>query len=201
MNKSNVVIPAKVRRRRIRPMADRIQSVNFIFKKMLETWTPAFAGVTIVFFAMTLSLQAADDPALIKQGKAMFDQHCARCHGPEGKGDGPDSKRVPVTPRNLTEGVFKFTSTAQGTPLSDEDLMWTLNHGMTGSGMPSFGNLNVNTKKALVAYIKTFSNAFETKPEPLPKPNFKAKVDSKQGQELFTKLQCALCHGEGGRAH
>src|SRR5262245_61107782 len=45
--KSDPVIPAKVRQRRIRPMADRIQVLNMIFKFMLKNWIPAFAGMTI----------------------------------------------------------------------------------------------------------------------------------------------------------
>jgi mono/diheme cytochrome c family protein len=30
-------------------------------------------------------------PAALKQGKSIFDARCARCHGPEGKGDGKES--------------------------------------------------------------------------------------------------------------
>lgn len=29
--------------------------------------------------------------AVLKQGKSIFDGQCARCHGPEGKGDGKES--------------------------------------------------------------------------------------------------------------
>ena len=73
-------------------------------------------GIWCLVFGISFLL-ADDNAVLIKQGKATFEQHCARCHGPEGKGDGPDAKRVPVVPRDLTEGLFKFQSTAQGTPL------------------------------------------------------------------------------------
>ena len=30
-------------------------------------------------------------PDVARQGAALFQAHCARCHGPEGKGNGPDS--------------------------------------------------------------------------------------------------------------
>ena len=159
---------------------------------------------TLILTILTLtasSAYAAGDPALISQGKATYDLHCARCHGLQGKGDGMDAKRVSVPPRDLTEGVFKFQSTAQGTPPSDEDLMWTLNHGMSGAGMPSFSNLNNDVKKSLIAYLKTLSSIFETEPEPLTAPNPRAKVDLEKGKELYTKLQCALCHGAEGRAN
>jgi len=29
-------------------------------------------------------------PSTLKRGKTLYAKHCAKCHGPEGKGDGPD---------------------------------------------------------------------------------------------------------------
>jgi mono/diheme cytochrome c family protein len=31
------------------------------------------------------------DPKALETGKALFDKKCKRCHGPGGKGDGPDA--------------------------------------------------------------------------------------------------------------
>jgi len=46
----------------------------------------------------TLPANAADeknpfagDPKAIDTGKTLFKKHCERCHGPGGKGDGPDA--------------------------------------------------------------------------------------------------------------
>ena len=33
----------------------------------------------------------AGDPKAIETGKTLFKKHCERCHGPGGKGDGPDA--------------------------------------------------------------------------------------------------------------
>lgn len=170
----------------------------------------AVAALTL-FFA--IPARAADsptaaataDPTLAETGKAVFTQHCIRCHGPEAKGDGVDAKRLVVQPRDITSGRFKWKTTVQGTPPSDEDIKTgIIGHGLAGSGMPSFNNLNDETKTALVAYIKTISPAFKTtdKPKPIDLPsNFKSSPDLKKGAEIFAKLQCALCHGEGGRAN
>jgi len=35
-------------------------------------------------------------------GKAMYTSYCAACHGTDGKGDGPASSELKVTPVNLT---------------------------------------------------------------------------------------------------
>ena len=42
-------------------------------------------------------------PAVLKQGRGLFVANCQKCHGPEGKGDGPDSDpRMPAA--DLTDG-------------------------------------------------------------------------------------------------
>src|SRR6185503_3874776 len=102
----------------------------------------AFAFVGLIA-ALNSTLRAEDVDALALQGKESFGMQCSRCHGPSGKGDGPDAKRLTVVPRDLTEGVYKFQSTKQGTAPSDKDLLWILNHGMSGAGMPSFANLSM----------------------------------------------------------
>ena len=33
----------------------------------------------------------ADDAKAVETGKTLFKKHCERCHGPGGKGDGPDA--------------------------------------------------------------------------------------------------------------
>ncbi len=54
------------------------------------------AGWTIPAGAEKEANPVKSSPAVIKQGKSLFDSRCARCHGPEGKGDGKESE--PSTP-------------------------------------------------------------------------------------------------------
>lgn len=161
----------------------------------------AFAGMT--FLLVSPLVHGADDA--VEQGKQAYGAYCARCHGSDAKGNGPDAKRLWIAPRDLTSGKFKFKSTVQGTPPSDEDLIdGIIGHGMSGGGMPSFASLEKDVMTGLVAYIKTISPAFPNapKPEPLARPaNEHAKVDIQKGKEVYTKLQCALCHGAGGHAN
>jgi mono/diheme cytochrome c family protein len=50
--------------------------------------------VPIVLLAMTF---VASGPALAAEdGKALFEQNCAKCHGPDGKADTPAGKMMKV---------------------------------------------------------------------------------------------------------
>ena len=87
----------------------------------------------------SISLAASEPPAPdLEVGKAAYSQHCARCHGDIGKGDGVDGKRFYPRPRDLTMGVYKFRSTASGNPPSDDDLFRTITRGLPGTNMPDW---------------------------------------------------------------
>ena len=53
--------------------------------------------------------------ATLKEGKSIFDARCVRCHGPEGKGDGKESK--PESPAaDLNPDGVMFDRVANGKP-------------------------------------------------------------------------------------
>lgn len=137
-------------------------------------------------------------------GKQAYLDNCARCHGPAGAGDGRDATRMDPKPRILSEGVFKFRTTASGTPPTDEDLYHTVSEGLPGSRMPEFQRLDEDTRWQLVEYVKSLSPVFaEQKPEPLdlgtdPGP---AKANLTRGEELYKQLGCNACHGDQGRGN
>ncbi|PYJ08182.1 MAG: hypothetical protein DME25_02130 [Verrucomicrobia bacterium] len=81
------------------------------------------------------------DPKL-QPGKAVYEQHCAACHGVTGEGNGPAAVWLYPKPRNFTSGLFKIQSTPPGSPPTDEDLFQTVTRGMPGSSMPSFTYLS-----------------------------------------------------------
>ena len=46
----------------------------------------------LVLIGLVLSpLYAQDYPPDIARGKAVYQRHCQHCHGPTGRGDGPDA--------------------------------------------------------------------------------------------------------------
>jgi mono/diheme cytochrome c family protein len=91
----------------------------------------------------------------VAAGKAKFDQNCALCHGPEGKGDGPGSQGLNPKPRNFHDAAYMNTRT-------DEQLHKVIKDGGAASGfsavMPPWGTtLNDQDINNVIAYIRTFS--------------------------------------------
>ncbi|HEX9322239.1 MAG TPA: copper homeostasis membrane protein CopD [Xanthobacteraceae bacterium] len=66
----------------------------------------------------------------IAAGRALFAEHCASCHGAQGRGDGPAAKNLEPPPADLAaEHIYGH---------SDGDLFWWISQGI-GEAMPSFG--------------------------------------------------------------
>jgi cytochrome c oxidase cbb3-type subunit 2 len=96
----------------------------------------------------------------IAHGKALYTKlECWKCHGPEGKGDGPsaatltDSKDQPIRPYNFAAGKadsrFKCGST-------NRDIYKVFMTGIDGTPMPSFAdNIQPNEAWDLVHFLRT----------------------------------------------
>lgn len=88
---------------------------------------------------------------VLKKGKALFGSNCRRCHGPEGKGNGPDG--VPETPpADLT-----LSSRAAANP--DGVVFYKVWNGRSKPTMPAFkSQLTKNDVWMIVEYVKTLRN-------------------------------------------
>ncbi|MGH7834293.1 MAG: c-type cytochrome [Candidatus Binatia bacterium] len=160
-----------------------------------------------VLFAFLLSILAWPVPLCLgaerpPQGKAVFEAHCALCHGAVGDGQGPEAARFFTRPADLRRGIFKFRSTPSGSLPTDQDLDRAIRRGLPGSGMIAQDHLSDAEILAVIAYIKSFSPRWANeKPGTAITIVQPAGLDSlaTEGKELFKKAGCPECHGEQGR--
>jgi putative copper export protein/mono/diheme cytochrome c family protein len=87
----------------------------------------------------------------IADGAALYPQHCASCHGSEGRGDGPAARGLRIPPADLTaEHLWAH---------SDGELFWWLSHGIVSAegevAMPGFaGTLSDEQIWHLIDYVR-----------------------------------------------
>lgn len=58
----------------------------------------------------------------IVRGQALYQQHCQRCHGADGRGEGPDAPKLPMWPPNLNGRLL--WQRLEG------ELWWRVRHGL-----------------------------------------------------------------------
>ncbi len=142
-------------------------------------------------------------------GKRLYRTLCAGCHGVEGQGDGPAAQTMFPRPRDLTAGVYKFRSTASGTLPTRDDMLRTLEQGLPGTEMPSWGpQLKDEQLRSLVLYLERVSPRFSTEPrqdanvlvdlQSLKAPDATPELLAR-GEQVYADMKCAACHGERGR--
>jgi mono/diheme cytochrome c family protein len=71
---------------------------------------------TLALLALLLGATFVGSPramASAPAGSQLYLRHCAPCHGPEGKGDGPNAAMFSAQPRNLRAGVVEKYSTKE----------------------------------------------------------------------------------------
>jgi mono/diheme cytochrome c family protein len=87
-------------------------------------------------------------PDVLKKGKAIFTSRCQKCHGADGKGNGPESD--PDGP------AADLTDDARSTVNPDGVLFYKIWNGRKSPKMPAFKtDLSKDDAWAVVEYIKT----------------------------------------------
>ena len=87
----------------------------------------------------------------LELGATLFQKHCARCHGPDGRGDGPGVYTLDVKPQNFHDAEHMATRT-------DEDLLISIRHGRDMAAMPRWDSiLSEEEIHAVLAYVRTFA--------------------------------------------
>jgi mono/diheme cytochrome c family protein len=88
---------------------------------------------------------------VIAAGAALYQAHCATCHGSRGAGDGPGAAGLSPPPADLRWTVHRPMAT-------DGYLMWAISEGgaALGTGMPAFaGALSERERWRIIRYLRT----------------------------------------------
>lgn len=117
-------------------------------------------------FALVLLLGAAVGATVQKgdaqKGKSVFEQSCATCHGPLGRGDGPTGKMLVPQPADLKAASVQKKS--------DTELLRVIQNGKPPTAMPAFtGLLSDEALLDVVAYLRELPKLGAT-PSSAPPP-------------------------------
>ncbi|MGH2513012.1 MAG: c-type cytochrome [Candidatus Limnocylindrales bacterium] len=113
-----------------------ISGIVFVISGIVNTSAPV-----ITYFNPT-----PDSVASVDRGAVIYDATCARCHGAEYHGDGPDAGTTAILPPSLVSGHL--------TTHSDSDIYTWIRDGLVG-GMPAYGtNLTEAQRWDLVNFLR-----------------------------------------------
>lgn len=133
-------------------------------------------------------------------GRALYNENCAICHGPNGDGGGSLASQFSPRPRDFTKGTFRFRSTGIGESPAATDLLRTITNGVEGSygrSMPSFAHLGFDEQIGLLGVILEFSG-IDTFGKSIVVPARPDTANARAGERLFFQNGCVDCHGERG---
>jgi mono/diheme cytochrome c family protein len=118
----------------------------------MRSWSGLVVRAVLVAGMMS-SAARADDQAAIAQGKVLYGEYCASCHGAGGTGDGADGATLTPKPTDLTQiakrngGKFPFYEVMlqiSGRTPTDQDQDASLPGSVSahaGMKMPSWGRI------------------------------------------------------------
>ena len=117
--------------------------------KRLDEMMLFIVALCAVVLGTSLIAQAAD----AEQGKKLYGQFCASCHGQSGKGDGAAAAALNPKPRDHTDKEYM-------SKMSDDDMLKVIKNGGASIGksplMPPWGaSLKDDQIQDIIAYIRT----------------------------------------------
>jgi mono/diheme cytochrome c family protein len=116
-----------------------------------------YGFATLVALAATLPLivaRANADDAGLKRARENYQSYCAKCHGEQGKGDGPGAAMLNPKPRDYTDCKVMQNK-------KDEELIKVITDGGEAAGLspdmqPWGGTLSADEIRELVKFVRGF---------------------------------------------
>jgi len=127
-------------------------------------------------------------PALghLPQGRQVFVQYCAPCHGE--KGDGRPASGLRLKPPALDLTAYE---------LSESFIRRVLREGVLGTGMAGWNSLPPEQLRAVTAYTATLAHMDQLRESERVAPN---NVLQEAGRRVYV-VHCARCHGQQGQGN
>ena len=118
---------------------------------MLSTYVVVFLATAA---ATLCGIAGHAESADIEAGKALYEQRCAPCHGPDGKANTPTAKALQPPPRDHSDGAYMNA-------LSNDHLFRVIKEGGPAVGkspiMPPQFDLKDDQLQNLVAFVRTLA--------------------------------------------
>ncbi|MEW6128733.1 MAG: MbnH family di-heme enzyme [Acidobacteriota bacterium] len=124
-----------------------------------------------------LNLTEAD----LINGRALYNQHCASCHGADGKAQTAAAKALKKKPTDLTDHHTHF--------LKDGEIYWVIANGIRTSGMPAYKTkMSERERWQVVSYVRQFYPYKDDEPQ---NPKTSA-TSSSQTQDLAINFRAMV---------
>jgi len=105
----------------------------------------AVAVAAVLFTPDAWAAKPKLNPALVGEGKIAYQNRCADCHGPTGRGDGASCERLQARPRNFALETFDKGR-------KPAEVFETVTAG-SGDAMPAFTDLSEQERWAVSYYV------------------------------------------------
>ena len=143
---------------------NRAQSPEQLWQALKASPQTAQLSDQQIWDLIALTYRSRTTPERLAEGRQLYQQNCAACHGETGKGDGviaPSLKKAAMQGMNMTghETVapINFTDARNMLGASDAILEGKIIRGGMGTGMPYWGSIFTSEQiQALVDYLWTF---------------------------------------------
>jgi mono/diheme cytochrome c family protein len=136
---------------------------------------------------MPLAAQDASAPSPSERGKALYEQHCAVCHGKDGHADTPVARLLNPPPRVFADPIEMGR-------VSVDRMYRAIKEGRPGTAMAAWAQVLTETEIGdVIDYVHGLDTPQGTEPLSAERLSFEI------GRRLYER-NCASCHGARGHA-